>query len=328
MSQKKISWLTSHSSQTGGNWVSEKIKSGLSDEYSITTCGFDYGSSLPAHLLSAARFATYDEGSVDLWIENPFTIASKLPRTRNNSIIVCHHIHYPHPENSWYTPSEVGRRIKNELFLKRARKAKYVVVGSNYWKEFLQEKGLTNIRKACYGLPVDDFEFNTDTIRDIKLDLNANNRPLIHLGIPANLKGTDEAFERLKNMEAKFITTGRQDYELPVEHLNPSYRQYLHILAACDVVISMSKFEEGWGLFVHEAMLAGTPVVGSGRGGMGELLQGGNQVICNDFTNLRSCVEYALKHRDSLAQSGREFAQEFTLDQMINEWREILKDAV
>ena len=45
------------------------------------------------------------------------------------------------------------------------------------------------------------------------------------------------------------------------------------LLQAASVAVTMSKFNEGWCRTAHEAMLCKTPVVGSGMGGMGELLE-------------------------------------------------------
>lgn len=325
---KNISWLTPHSAQTGGNWVNKKVQSELSEEYSITTQTFEYGSSLIGHGLSAARFATYDNSSVDLWVENPFTFSFKRPGVRTNDIVACHHIHYPHPTNPWYKPSELGRRIKNEFFLKRASSASRVVVVSDYWERFLNNHGITNISKVYNGLPIDNFDFDQQKVNELKKEISPNGKPIIHLGIPAKLKGTKRAYHELKEMDAKFVTTGRRDYELPVEHLNPDYEGYLRILAAADVVVSMSQFDEGWGLFVHEALLAGTPVVGTGRGGMGELLNGGDQIVCEEFANLKMSVKKALDMKESLGKSGRQFTKQFSIERMVAGWNQVFNEVL
>ncbi|MDX5987412.1 MULTISPECIES: glycosyltransferase family 4 protein [Haloferax] len=323
---KTITWLTPHSSQTGGNWVTKKVQSELSENYSITTKTFEHGSSLIGHGLSAAQFATHNNDSVDLWVENPFTFSFKRPGIRTDDIVACHHIHYPHPSNAWYQPSEVGRRIKNELFLKRAAHASRVVVVSDYWKQFLNNHGITNVSKVHNGLPIENFDFDQEKVDKLKKELSPDDKPIIHLGIPAKLKGTKKAYHELKGMDAKFITTGRKDYHLPVEHLNPDYEGYLRILAAADVVVSMSQFDEGWGLFVHEALLAGTPVVGTGRGGMSELLNGGDQIVCEEFSDLKSSVRKALDMKESLGKSGHQFVKQFSVERMVSGWDQIFKE--
>ena len=64
----------------------------------------------------------------------------------------------------------------------------------------------------------------------------------------------------------------------------------------------MSKFLEGWNRTAHEAMLCRTPVIGSGTGGMRELLLGGQQIICEDIKTLPEIVDYAIKNAFALGE--------------------------
>jgi glycosyltransferase involved in cell wall biosynthesis len=89
----------------------------------------------------------------------------------------------------------------------------------------------------------------------------------------------------------------------------------------------MSRFREGWCRTAHEAMLLGRPVVGSGTGGMGELLRGGHQVICPSHTQLRSHVEALLANprlAGELGRQGQLFARRFDLKRFRSEWIELL----
>ena len=74
-------------------------------------------------------------------------------------------------------------------------------------------------------------------------------------------------------------------------------------------------------------MLCKTPVVGSGRGGMRELLEGGGQIICEDFCYLRENVEYLLNNpeiRERMGKEGYKFASKFTTDRFAKEWIELI----
>ncbi len=82
----------------------------------------------------------------------------------------------------------------------------------------------------------------------------------------------------------------------------------------------MSKFLEGWNITAHEAMLCQTPVIGSGKGGMRELLEGGGQIICTEFSELPRHIDYALKNQQELGFKGYEFASQFTLEKFETEW--------
>jgi glycosyltransferase involved in cell wall biosynthesis len=82
----------------------------------------------------------------------------------------------------------------------------------------------------------------------------------------------------------------------------------------------MSKFLEGWNRIANEAMLCKTPVIGSGTGGMRELLEGGNQIICDNIQQLREYVDFALSNRDYLGEKGYKFASQFTREKFAERW--------
>jgi len=95
------------------------------------------------------------------------------------------------------------------------------------------------------------------------------------------------------------------------------------------MVIAMSKFKEGWCRTAHEAMLLKTPVIGSGLGGMQELLEGGKQIVCKDFKNLKEKAEYLLKHteiKNEIGQNGYYFARKFTSERFESEWLNLIND--
>ena len=85
--------------------------------------------------------------------------------------------------------------------------------------------------------------------------------------------------------------------ELPIPNLMLPFEEYRLLLAASDIVITMSLFKEGWNRCVHEAVLCGTPVIGSGKGGMEELLVMSGQTICTSFEDLPHHVNRLLKNR-------------------------------
>ena len=89
----------------------------------------------------------------------------------------------------------------------------------------------------------------------------------------------------------------------------------------------MSKFKEGWCRTAHEAMLLKTPVIGSGLGGMRELLEGGNQMVCENFNSLKEKVKYLLDHpelREKIGEDGYNFAKDFTSGRLAKDWLELI----
>jgi len=94
------------------------------------------------------------------------------------------------------------------------------------------------------------------------------------------------------------------------------------------LVVTMSKFKEGWCRTAHEAMLCKTPVIGSGLGGMKELLEGGKQIVCPDFNSLREKVEYLLNNpgvRKKIGEDGFNFAKNFTFEKFKKDWIDLIK---
>ena len=81
----------------------------------------------------------------------------------------------------------------------------------------------------------------------------------------------------------------------------------------------------------HEAMLLQTPVIGSGRGGMRELLEGGKQIVCQDFSHLKPRVEYLLNNSDArkkMGEDGLKFASQFPLEKFRDEWLKLVKTVI
>jgi len=57
---------------------------------------------------------------------------------------------------------------------------------------------------------------------------------------------------------------------------------------------------------------------------MGELLEGGKQIICDGFDELREKVYYALDHPE-LGEMGFEFARQFTAKKFNEEWLSLIE---
>jgi len=106
---------------------------------------------------------------------------------------------------------------------------------------------------------------------------------------------------------------------IPALNLNLDYHDYILLLKSSSVVITMSKFMEGWNRTAHEAMLCKTPVIGSGLGGMRELLEGGRQIICDDFEDLEEKVSHVLDHPE-MGEMGFEFVRQFTAKKFNEGW--------
>jgi glycosyltransferase involved in cell wall biosynthesis len=99
----------------------------------------------------------------------------------------------------------------------------------------------------------------------------------------------------------------------------------IDVLAGCDVVVVPSLVPEGFGLVPVEAFRAGTPVVAYANGALGEVIgDAGVLVPVGDRAALAAAVSELLAdpaERAGLAALGRERAERFTVDAMVDGMR-------
>jgi glycosyltransferase involved in cell wall biosynthesis len=110
---------------------------------------------------------------------------------------------------------------------------------------------------------------------------------------------------------------------LPLTCLFLDQSELVCLLHASSIVVTMSQFAEGWCRIAHEAMLCGTPVIGSGSGGMRELLQSGGQGVCEAIEDLKPTVKRLLgdeRRRAEQGRAGQVFARHFTYERFQRAW--------
>ncbi len=210
------------------------------------------------------------------------------------------------------------------VFYRHLKKADLIVTISKYWQNHFLERGYPRVDLIYNAFDADRFCFEPDEVEEFKKRFRLEGKPIVYLGNCQRIKGVVEAYERLKDMEVHLVTSGRREVDLPTLNLNLSYREYLLLLRSSSVVIALSKFKEGWNRTAHEAMLCKTPVIGSGLGGMRELLEGGGQIVCEDVGDLRERVRYVLGHPER-GEAGYRFAKQFTVKRFEEQWLNLVK---
>jgi len=202
-----------------------------------------------------------------------------------------------------------------------------VVTVSKFWADFLDGIGCREVRVIYNAFDAAEFEFKPE---DVEHFLNRNgipgDKPIVYLGYADPVKGVSDVFNALKDEEITPVMTGppAEGINLPVHWLYLNRKDYLLLLNACDVVLNMSKIEEGWSRVAHEALLCRTPVIGSGKGGMKELLEGGGQLICTSISSLPEMVREVLNKKEIYAEKGYDYAKKFTYETFTREWRALL----
>lgn len=261
------------------------------------------------------------KGDKDIWIRNFDSILTlPLNRTGGKNIALIHHIDptaQPFYQKWFFYGLE-------EIFCRNLKHVYAIVTVSKYWQNYFQELGFSPVYVIYNGFDIEKFRFEEKEILSFKRRFNLEEKPIIYIGNCQRIKGVVEVYESLKELNCFFVTSGLRDVRLPTLHLTLNYKDYLLLLKSSSVVITMSKFKEGWNRTAHEAMLCKTPVIGSGLGGMRELLEGGKQLICEKITELKELVRYAMEHPE-LGQEGYEFAKQFSVEKFNIEWINLIK---
>ncbi|MGQ9722103.1 MAG: glycosyltransferase family 4 protein [Candidatus Jordarchaeum sp.] len=326
----RIDWLTTgtslrwreNSTLLGGRIYEHYVRNILRKKYNLNVFYLFRGNNnyLIIRFIEFLRFVFNCRSvrfSGDIVIRDFFsTIFVPFDKKRKN-VIIIHHLEWPKKYRFFY-------KFLTYIFFKNAKRADKVVVVSKYWEKVLEKHGCVNTKIIYNSFDISDFYFDEAEILSFKKSLGVkNNKNIIYLGNARSEKGFFRAYRALKDLDAFFVATGQDIKDLPILCRNFSYRDYLRLLKVSSLAIFMSSFKEGWCRSAHEAMLCGTPVIGSGAGGMEELLNEGGQIICSDFSRLKSTVMDLLRDKEGLeklSSRGRKFAEQFSLEYFERTW--------
>ncbi len=253
----------------------------------------------------------------DIFIRD-FYSSVVMDKTSGRNISIIHHVDSSQKKHPFLN------RLLEKKFYMNLNQIDTIVTVSEFWKEHFEEMGHGDVRVVYNGFNLKDFEIQEDAVERFKKRYGLSGKPILYLGNCQPGKGVVEAYKALKDKDAFLVTSGEEKVKIPALHLNLDYKEYLTLLKASDVVIAMSKFKEGWNRTVHEAMLCKTPVIGSGMGGMRELLEEGKQIICEDVSKLNGLVDAAMENHKELGGKGYEFAKGFTVNRFEDGWERIL----
>jgi glycosyltransferase involved in cell wall biosynthesis len=247
-------------------------------------------------------------------------VALGLRRPRGRQVVLIHHLDHtavPHRTVSGWLES---------CFERGLRRADHLVVVSEYWRRELAALAPGVPASVIQnGFDVDGYGASAEERRAFRARHGFDDRPMVYLGNCQEAKGVVEGFEALRGLPYQLVTSGRPEVRLPVPNLELDEQGYRMLLAACDVVVALSRFREGWNRTAHEALLAGTPVVGLAAGGLGDLLDGAKQLVVRDDAGLAGAVQAALSRRAELAAAGRDFARAFSRERFAAAWTDLVR---
>lgn len=321
---KTIGFPTISIKKYGGNIYTDRVKEALKGDFDVETIA------ITAKHLGNHRYLKFIEffynlcklkGEKNLWIRDFYsTISMSFDKTKGKNMALLFHIDF----SGFPVISRPFLCFMERFFLYRdLKKADFIVTISEYWKNFFVKKGYKNVYKIYCGFDLNNFDITEKEISEFKKKYKIEGKPIIYLGNCQKAKGVVESYNTLKDLDVYLVTSGRRQAKIPAINFDLDYKEYLMLLKASSIAVTMSKFKEGWCMTAHEAMLCKTPVIGSGLGGMRELLDGGKQIVCQDFKKLRGEAEYLLKHsddRNKMGADGYNFAQDFTLEKFKKDW--------
>ncbi len=223
-------------------------------------------------LASLARLLVAGYSPTQGPIIRPFSV----PIYRRNAIVVFHH--FDHSGVPWF-----ARCLESFDFLLLRRLAgplgiRFLVV-SDYWSCWLRDRGLRAEFLVYNELPLNDAADGwPERSRLAQIYGLDPARKWIFLGGDQHKKGGRRIVELFvsKGMDPspyQFIVSGKNSYtDAFVSSVWIDLQDYSGFLRQLHLVIANSQFEEGWCRVAHEGLMSGVPVVGSGAGGMSELL--------------------------------------------------------
>jgi glycosyltransferase involved in cell wall biosynthesis len=208
------------------------------------------------------------------------------------------------------------------MYLYRNR-IKQIIVVSRYWKNFLEKKGFTNVKLIYNSFNTNNYNCSKESVNNFKKKYNLiTKNKIIYVGSIKEKKGYDLVYNTLKNEDYIFVGSGSDHCEIKgIKCFNLSFKEYLLLISSSDIVVLMSHFREGWNRIAHEAILLNKKVIGSGEGGMKELLELENRIICNDIKKLKHLVKNEINNNQI---KNPIIVSKFDLNYFRSKWLEAL----
>ena len=316
------------SNRSGGNIYKDQVLSALSGNFNASYVSLEAGYFKNRYFKAIESFIKllFFKGEKDLWIRDFYsTIALNKKNTKGKNVSLVFHIDF---SGNRLIPRMLLPLLEKVFFYRQLKRADAIVVISEYWKDYFLKKGFKNVYTIYCGFDLENFNISEKEVFDFKKKYGLEGKPIIYLGNCQRPKGVVDAYDALKDLPVHFITSGKETVKIPALNIDVDYKEYLLLLKASTVAIAMSKFQEGWCMTAHEAMLLQVPVIGSGKGGMKELLESGGQIMCQDFGDLKNNVEYLLNNpaeRKRIGKMGYNYAKEFTLENFKKGWLDVIE---
>ena len=260
----------------------------------------------------------------DVVIKEGYPAALSPVSKSNVNVAIIHHI------DELLGKSSFRHSWFYDKLIKKLPQMDLVITVSKYWETHLKNMGCSNVKVIYNSFDPEEFKIDAEAAAAFKAKYKFGQKPLIYIGNAHRQKGVYEAYEALKGCGYDLVMTGSKNEaaDLPVNFLSLNRKEYLALLQAANAVVVMSNMPEGWNRVAHEAMLSGTPVIGSGAGGMQELLEEGGQAIALNADDLRKQLEGLLHTHDAAIKKGYAFASRFNKSYFDKEWVKTIQHVI
>ena len=324
----KITIIKTTHQKSGGSIYEEAVAEALLKDFEVEFLRFGAKSKLKyieIPFILWQLFKSSKRNESDIMIRN-FDASLFLNKKPVKNIAIIHHIIN---DSRGHILLRIVYMFLEKIIFYNLKKFDAIITVSKYWETYLKKENYKNVHTIYNSFDINEFNFSFEEIKEFKERYGFTEKPIIYIGNCQRGKGAIETYHALRDLDAILVTSGKPQVKIPTINLQVEYRDYLRLLKASSIVVTMSKFKEGWCRTAHEAMLCKTPVIGSGLGGMSELLRGGNQIICKDGRFLKEKVAHLLanpERRKEMGEDGYNFAKNFTTEKFEKEWMKLIKN--
>lgn len=247
---------------------------------------------------------------------DPYVLAlGKFDKTKIN-IAIIHHIDHDIANRSFIAKYFFNRILVN------LKKMDNVVVVSKYWKDYLQKKGVKNIELIYNSFKLPVIDNHEEQYKDLKERIGINDtKPIVYLGKNSQGKGVEDILDNIDKSKYNLVVSGKNKH--PDKNVYTYFfadEEFLVFLSMCNVVLAMSTMIEGWNRIAHEALLVKTPVIGSGSGGMKELLINAQQKVVSNLKELEVEIDDCIINSAELGEKGYQYVSQFNMSYFKKKW--------
>lgn len=259
------------------------------------------------------------------------TVCTELP-PNSIQVVMLHHIakgvSFPTIAHKAF------HKLRLKKFYEKMHSVDRVVVVSKYWKKHLESRGIDKITVIHNPFNLKDYVISQKVLQSFCYEYELQDNRVLYLGKVGKGKGIKAVSRALKDLPNTRIIATDPSPNKPTnsdlfQTISLSFKEYIALLHVADIVVTMSTMPEGWCRVAHEAMLCKTPVIGSGAGGMEELLRNGGQIICNDLKKLKPLVVELLENEvkaRKIAEEGYKYASQFDLLTFQSKWVNLIRE--